>query len=314
MSLVAWKEPYLLQVMPDEEPENPRGEEDIFGHMVCWHRHYNLGDQHPFATPNDFLKDLVLRTVPEDTILHFASQSKVVRLTPIPITPEGEESLGRGMAGEQSPTHPKPGWKVEGYDAYRKKWEEEETFCGELEGQKEEIVGCLVDILPNQDLLALAGEENIVLPLSLYDHSGLSMSVSSFIGRAVHAEWDSGQVGWIYVTAGEVKETYGSASAENREKARQYLLSEVKTYDDYLSGQCYEFRLYKDGEEIQAGSGYFGSLQEIVKEVAADILPESHQDMVENLKEIPDTRTYTLGYGDFMEELGCAEFAEEMEG
>src|SRR5579864_4230829 len=41
----------------------------------------------------------------------------------------------------------------------------------------------------------------IILPLYLLDHSGLRMSVSSF-----HDHWDSGQVGWIYVTKEKVKE------------------------------------------------------------------------------------------------------------
>ena len=34
----------------------------------------------------------------------------------------------------------------------------------------------------------------------LYDHSGLAMSTESFSGSAPHAECDSGQVGWIYVS------------------------------------------------------------------------------------------------------------------
>ena len=315
MSLVAWKEPYLLQVMLDDEPENPRDEEDTFGCMVCWHRRYNLGEQHSFDTPNDFLKDLVLRTVPGNTFFDYvrSGQSHAVRLTSIPTTLKGEGQANRAIVGVKSPEQPGSEWKVEGYDTCTKEWYEEETVCGGLEEQKEEIMDCLIDILPNHDLLALAGKENIILPLFLYDHSGLSISASSFVGREVHAEWDSGQVGWIYATAGEVKETYGSVSTENMEKAKQCLLSGVKTYDAFLSGQCYGFRLYKDGEEIQAGSGYFGFLPDIVKELAADFLPESHKDMVENLKEIPDVRTYALGYEDFMEELGYTE-SEEMEG
>jgi len=38
-----------------------------------------------------------------------------------------------------------------------------------------------------------------ILPLYLYDHSGISISSGSFIGRAPHAEWDSGQVGFSYL-------------------------------------------------------------------------------------------------------------------
>ena len=46
MSLVAMKQPYLLQVMYDDEPLNPRTDYDNFGKMVCWHSRYNLGDEH----------------------------------------------------------------------------------------------------------------------------------------------------------------------------------------------------------------------------------------------------------------------------
>ena len=218
--------------------------------------------------------------------------------------------MGEGTA---FPAHSELTWKVEGYDTYAKRWYEEESFSGNLMEKQEEIANCLVDILPNRDLLTLAMKENVVLPLYLYDHSGLGMSTSSFVGHAVHAEWDSGQVGWIYATAGEIKETYGDTSAENMEKAKKLLLSEVETYDYYLSGQCYGFRLYEDGEETRTGWGYFGSFPEIVKEIAAEFLPESHQDMVENLKEMPDTRTYTLGYEDFVGELEETGLPEEME-
>lgn len=37
MSLVAMKQPYLLQVMYDEKLLNPRTNYDNFGRMVCWH-------------------------------------------------------------------------------------------------------------------------------------------------------------------------------------------------------------------------------------------------------------------------------------
>lgn len=49
----------------------------------------------------------------------------------------------------------------------------------------------------------------IYLPLHLYDHSGISLSTRSFRGRAQHAEWDSGQVGYIYVRRDAVLKEYG---------------------------------------------------------------------------------------------------------
>lgn len=43
-------------------------------------------------------------------------------------------------------------------------------------------------------LLLLAEEKNIILPLYLYDHSGITMNTTGF-----SCGWDSGQVGFIYV-------------------------------------------------------------------------------------------------------------------
>lgn len=37
------------------------------------------------------------------------------------------------------------------------------------------------------------------LPVYMYDHSAVALSVGSFVGRAQHAEWDSGQIGWVYI-------------------------------------------------------------------------------------------------------------------
>ena len=164
MSLVAMKQPYLLQVMYDDEPLNPRTDYDNFGKMVCWHSRYNLGDEHDF-----------------------------VKL-------EYNQSDG--------------GWTVSEYDDYFKKWFTT-FFEGSMADNKQDIFEDILNTLPDQLLYALASEKNLILPLNLYDHSGLSMSVSSFIGRAQHAEWDSGQVGWIYATADSIRAEYGNCSSES---------------------------------------------------------------------------------------------------
>lgn len=296
MSLVAWKQPYLLQVMVDDEPEDPRREGDNLGHMICWHGRYNLGDEHQFEKPNDFFKDLVRRTISGDAILDYvrSGKSDTVRLT-------------TGAAKERVV----PGLWVEGYDRYAKEWYGEEFFAGGFKEQKQEVVDCLVDRMADKDLLTLAGKENIILPLYLYDHSGLSMSVSDFVGHAVHAEWDSGQVGWIYATAGDIQAAYGGVSPENMERAEWCLQSEVRRYDYYLSGQCYGFRLYENGEETESVWGFLGSLSDVLKEIVDYILPEDYQDMAGLFQEVLDTKTCSMEYEDIMEEIGYPEpFAE----
>lgn len=284
MSLVALKQPYLLQVMYDDEPLNPREDYDNFGHMMCWHRRYNLGDENRFADPNDFLKNLVQRTASEYAIIRYARFGKSDTIC---------------LSYDKS-AH---GWSIESYNSYFKKWYREDFMEGRLEDNTRDVADCLIEAMSDSDLLKIASVENVILPLNLYDHSGLRMSADSFIGKAQHAEWDSGQVGWIYATASEIRAEYGSVSAENVERARQRLLSEVQDYDYYLSGQCYGYRLYENGEETDSCWGFLGYLEDVLKEIAGEVLPESHRDMVDKLQEVSDTVTIYKGYEEFAEEL-----------
>ena len=110
-------------------------------------------------------------------------------------------------------------------------------------------------------------KEHIVLPLYLYDHSALAMSTDSFIGRAVHAEWDSGQVGWIYVSKEDIRAEYqvDRITPSVREQAENRLKDEVRIYDAYLRGECYGYELYKNGELTDSCWGFVGSFDEAIK-------------------------------------------------
>ena len=77
--------------------------------------------------------------------------------------------------------------------------------------------------------------EVVILPLYLYDHSGITISTSSFDCR-----WDSGQVGFIFVSKYKIKK-----EGIDETKVEEYLKGEVKTYDKYLTGEVYGFTLYE---------------------------------------------------------------------
>lgn len=288
MSYVALKQPYLLQISHDDDPINPREDYDNFGRMVCWHRHYNLGDEHNFDDTNELFKELVLNSADADTIISYVKSGRAdcVKL-------EYDRSQG--------------GWEITSYDRQFKKWYSDAFFEGKFEDSKQDIFESLVDTLPNSHLYALASEKNTILPLYLYDHSGISMSVGSFIGRAQHAQWDSGQVGWIYATPEDIEKEYGDLSPESYEKAEALLNSEVETYDLYLRGQCYGFRLFENGEETDSCWGFLGWFSDVAKQIASESLPQSHQDMIDNFHEVSDTVIRLKDYEDFMEDL------EEME-
>ena len=95
----------------------------------------------------------------------------------------------------------------------------------------------------------------ICLSLYLYDHSGITMSTAPF-----SCPWDSGQVGIIYVEVEQVKKEWEwkRLNGKRIEKIEGILRQEVKTYDDYLTGNVWSYNIEKDGEYIEGCCGYFG--------------------------------------------------------
>ena len=139
----------------------------------------------------------------------------------------------------------------------------------------------------------------LLFPLYLYDHSIQSISIGSFVGRAQHAEWDSGQVGYIYVEPTAIQTVYGAISLETMDRARQALEAEVKIYDAYLRGECYGYRLYKDGEEIDGCWGFIGDIDELRDDLRANLPPEGAE-LVEKLKYTPETEDAYLARHDIV--------------
>ena len=84
----------------------------------------------------------------------------------------------------------------------------------------------------------------IIKPLYMYDHSGLTISTSHF-----HCPWDSGQIGFVFVTQAAVRE-----EGLNPDTLDEMLESEVKTYDQYLRGDVWIAREVETGDSV---SGIF---------------------------------------------------------
>lgn len=95
----------------------------------------------------------------------------------------------------------------------------------------------------------------VYLPLYLYDHSGITMNTTGF-----SCGWDSGQVGWIYISKEKIRAEYGvkKVSKKLREQIEGYLKSEVETYDQYLTGEVYSFFvLDENGDNIECCGGWY---------------------------------------------------------
>ena len=133
------------------------------------------------------------------------------------------------------------------------------------------------------------GPDPVILSLYLYDHSGISISAQPWIGRAQHAEWDSGQVGFIVCSLKKAKEEWGMKGqltkgwdglanfthnedgtrrtlmqAALMQAAETYLLGEVETYNDYLTGNVYGYRIIDpedEDENIDSCWGFLGDYE-----------------------------------------------------
>lgn len=95
----------------------------------------------------------------------------------------------------------------------------------------------------------------VILPLYLYDHSGITMNTTGFSCR-----WDSGQVGYIYVSKDKAMNEYGLKAWNKaaKEKVKKYLQGEVEDYDRYLTGDVYGFILEGGGQDDSCW-GFYGS-------------------------------------------------------
>jgi len=182
MNEIKLKSGRILQVIQDENPESPRTWDNL-GTMVCWHRNYELGDNHKFDDNDDFMRTLA--NADDDS----------------------EES--------------------------------------------------------DQELLTKINQTHVILPLYLYDHSGITMNTEGFSCR-----FDSGQVGWIFCSLEKATENWpGYKTWEDtmpdwhnpgqqitlREATERCLEGEVKTFDQYITGDVYGFKLIERKDCIYCG-------------------------------------------------------------
>jgi len=102
----------------------------------------------------------------------------------------------------------------------------------------------------------------VMFPLYLYDHSGITISVSPF-----SCQWDSGQVGFIFASRENLKKCGHNADNLDLKEVEKWLIGEVKTYDQFLTGEVYQFDFLGtpcptcggEGESVETCGGFYGS-------------------------------------------------------
>lgn len=136
-------------------------------------------------------------------------------------------------------------------------------------------------------------EKYIIMPLFLYEHSGMTMSTSPF-----SCKWDSGQVGFIYYdrsrndtegyTAEWLAKYHEGKSMDEAIESR--LESEVELYASYLEGDVYGYEIFRPGKEVELGNGedstwgFFGYNEWENNGLLDDAIPAIEQDVKERLE------------------------------
>lgn len=104
-----------------------------------------------------------------------------------------------------------------------------------------------------------------IQPLYLYDHSGLSVSTGGF-----SCSFDSGQVGWVFITRSKAEEM-GWIDELQKEQPPTFweerIKGEVKSYDDYLTGQVFGYEVVgRDGDTLGSCWGFVGDMEDCLSE------------------------------------------------
>ena len=110
---------------------------------------------------------------------------------------------------------------------------------------------------------ALANND-IVLPLYMYDHSGITISLAPF-----SCPWDSGRCGFIQVPRKKMLEEFGKKvfTPKLKKRALEIAEGEVKDLDTYIRGEVFGYVIDEDGDSCW---GYY-SREDAMSEAEAMI-------------------------------------------
>jgi len=209
---------YRVKISRDDNPQNPRTDWDNVGTMLCWHRrHTHLGDAPGRRGDKPNPKCEHRRDEVGETLLHMIGE----------FDSKFEERFTNDWWLHQT--------EKRGLDRFH--WD------------SKEYRECLAGMQRDFDALVQRKIEKyyVILPLHLYEHSGMTMNTSGF-----SCPWDSGQVGFIYVSRKAAKAEYGYPelkepgwTAAMEQRCVEALKNEVKVYDQFLQGDVYGFEVQK---------------------------------------------------------------------
>lgn len=233
---------YRLKIEHDQDAMNPRVDHDNADIMFCKHRRYNLGDE----GADDPMERVEIITLEYPGGRRYELESAY-----------DEDGYSRDNAPELNWESVRDMMEAHADDATLEALDMAPTdpdyvqACNDAERAREgyDYVRDLTGETVHRERPGIA----LCRPLFLYDHSGITISAGAF-----SCPWDSGQVGWQYITDDKLQEEWNG----DRELATKYMDATLETYDDYLTGNVHGYivergtlvrttRHYPDGREVE---------------------------------------------------------------
>ena len=111
-----------------------------------------------------------------------------------------------------------------------------------------------------EDMLAEARKQgDMIFQLFAYIHGGIVLSLESFMGKLPqgHAEFDSGQCGFVIVRKKEMLDNFGGKKWTKKLKERAYeiALNDVDIFNKYMRGEVYGYEI----DDEDSGYGYYST-------------------------------------------------------
>lgn len=186
-AMIAKNDEVTLRVVFDTCGESPR-DWDNLGKMICWHSRHSLGDKHNYEDTADLFRSLIRE------VLDKRLMKKIILYV--------KQGNSQNLKLEYNRSTRE--WELSSYSAWTKKWYLENSFAAPLDYESDALFDSIIELLEAEDMEDFVKEYYTILPLYLYDHSGLTMNTCGF-----SCPWDSGQVGWIYCSHKKMEEETG---------------------------------------------------------------------------------------------------------
>lgn len=127
-----------------------------------------------------------------------------------------------------------------------------------------------MNYMETKEMIELLNKYIVILPLYLYDHSGITISTSPF-----SCAWDSRMVGFIYADKEAIVQNYNEYTEQTIQLAKEVLEEEVEIYDLYLQGEVYGYKLFLNNEEIDSCWGFIYEWDELLSQIQYSLPSES---------------------------------------